>query len=91
MSDNNIEERVHEVEKKHDENISELRKDLRDIANNVHNIALTAAIGIGAMVITVIASMVYTAVQLNKPATVPAPQATVHTQLEHDEKLLPKD
>ena len=98
MADNNIEERVHEVEKKqigietkldafiqemrdrdnqraedirelrqaqaaqqvkHDENITALRDEMKGIAKEVRNLFLTAAIGIGAMVITVIASIVF--------------------------------
>lgn len=98
MADNNIEERVHEVEKKqvgietkldafiqemrdrdnqraedirelrqaqaaqqvkHDENIAALRDEMKGIAKEVRNLFLTTAIGIGAMVITVIASIVF--------------------------------
>ena len=67
---------------KHDADMKELRNEMQGIAKEVRGLFIAAVVGSSAIVITVFASMVYTATQSGKAVSAPVP--AVHNQVERD-------
>ena len=67
---------------KHDEEMKAIRVEMQGIAKEVRGLFIAAVVGSSAIVITVFASMVYTATQSGKAVSAPVP--AIHNQVERD-------
>ena len=83
------EEAMRQINDRIDKSIDGIRGEVREIRSEVRNIFLVAAIGIGAMILTVVAPLVFSSVK-SAEAPNPAPKPAVYTQMvdrgEHDDR-----